>query len=107
MKELYHLDHLSSWSFFHLVARRYKLPIISDETYAEMVFTGQRFYSVASVTTDVPTLVCGGVSKRFLVPGWRLGWILIHDPIEAFKNEVCYNEGEKAEHKNWYVQNMQ
>lgn len=71
-----------------IVACRHRLPIISDETYAEMVFTGHKFHSIAAVATDVPTLVCGGISKRFLVPGWRLGWILIHDPISAFLKEV-------------------
>ena len=25
---------------------------------------------------------------RYLVPGWRLGWIVIHDRHEAFKQEV-------------------
>ena len=72
-----------------VVARKHHIPIISDETYAEMVFKGEEFYSFASVATDVPVLVCGGISKQFLVPGWRLGWILIHDQVDAFTKEVC------------------
>lgn len=33
-------------------------------------------------------LTCGGLAKRFLVPGWRLGWVLVHDPVGAFQSEV-------------------
>jgi len=25
-----------------------------------------------------------GLSKQYLVPGWRVGWIVVHDPIGAF-----------------------
>lgn len=44
-----------------------------------MVFPGQKFISIAQVSTNVPSLVVGALSKRFLVPGWRLGWIIAHD----------------------------
>jgi Aminotransferase class I and II len=36
----------------------------------------------------VPILAVGGLAKRFLVPGWRLGWILIHDR-NSILSEVC------------------
>jgi tyrosine aminotransferase len=69
-------------------AQRHYLPIISDEIYAEMIFPGHTFHSIASVGVAVPSLICGGIGKQYLIPGWRLGWILIHDPIGAFKDEV-------------------
>lgn len=56
-----------------------KLPIIADEVYADMVFSNQKFVPMGSKTNDVPVLSVGGVSKQFVVPGWRLGWIIIHD----------------------------
>lgn len=28
------------------------------------------------------------ITLRFLVPGWRLGWVLIYDKNEAFTSEV-------------------
>ena len=52
------------------------------------VFRGQHFHSVASLCADVPVLTCGGISKRFMVPGWRLGWILVHNRRNAFTKEV-------------------
>jgi len=41
---------------------------------------------MASLTTTVPVLSCGGLTKRYLVPGWRLGWITIHDRQDLFLN---------------------
>lgn len=45
--------------------------------------------SLASLSSDVPVLSCGGLAKRWLVPGWRMGWILIHDRNEIFGSQVC------------------
>lgn len=28
--------------------------------------------------------ISGGLAKRWLVPGWRIGWILLHDPLKLF-----------------------
>lgn len=56
-----------------------KLPIVADEVYADMVFSGQEFVPIASLPSDVPVLSVGGASKQFVVPGWRAGWLLIHD----------------------------
>lgn len=65
------------------IAYRYKITVIADEIYERLVFPGKRFVSMASIKSDVPILICGGLAKRFLVPGWRLGWIVVHDPIGA------------------------
>ncbi|XP_063236901.1 tyrosine aminotransferase isoform X2 [Bacillus rossius redtenbacheri] len=61
------------------VARRNYLPVLADEIYEHMVFPGKEFISMGSLSQDVPILVCSGLAKRFLVPGWRIGWIIIHD----------------------------
>lgn len=70
------------------VADRNRIPIIADEVYADFVFHGQQYISMASQSATVPILSCGGLTKRYLVPGWRLGWILIHDRFNAFEAEV-------------------
>ncbi|KAI8807403.1 pyridoxal phosphate-dependent transferase [Cladochytrium replicatum] len=85
-----------------VVAERHNLPIISDEIYADMVFSGHKFtplgrfgfakivsipdfrFFQASLTKTVPILTTGGIAKRYLIPGWRVGWILIHDRNELF-----------------------
>ncbi|XP_071091533.1 tyrosine aminotransferase-like [Haliotis cracherodii] len=61
------------------LAEKYKLPIIADEIYEHFVFPGLKYHPIASLTKDVPVLSCGGLTKRYLVPGWRLGWIIIND----------------------------
>ncbi|CAH1183283.1 unnamed protein product [Phaedon cochleariae] len=67
------------------IAYRHRLPVIADEIYENLVFPDQKFVSMASLDAYVPILICGGLAKRFLVPGWRLGWIAVHDPVGAFE----------------------
>ncbi|ORC81574.1 putative tyrosine aminotransferase [Trypanosoma theileri] len=68
---------------FLRVCECHHLPVIADEIYAGMVFKGQDpnavFTSVADIDTSVPRLVVGGISKRFSVPGYRLGWVVLLD----------------------------
>lgn len=66
-------------------AEKHKIPIIADEIYADMVFQGNTFTSMASVSENVPLIVCGGLAKRFLIPGWRVGWLSIQDRNDVFK----------------------
>lgn len=70
------------------VAETYKVPIIADEIYEHFVYKGTEYHSMASLTTTVPILSCSGLTKRFLVPGWRLGWIVIYDRNNVFDEEV-------------------
>eukprot|EP00871_Galdieria_phlegrea_P002723 jgi/Galph1/3451/GphlegSOOS_G2104.1 len=67
------------------VAETRRLPIVADEIYHQIVFPGYESISIASLTQVVPVLSVGGIAKRFLVPGWRLGWILIHDRHHAMR----------------------
>ncbi|XP_076334138.1 tyrosine aminotransferase-like isoform X2 [Tachypleus tridentatus] len=70
------------------VAARNFVPIIADEIYEHFVFPGYNYHSIASLSTEVPVLSCSGLSKRFLVPGWRLGWITIHDRKDIFGHRI-------------------
>jgi len=70
------------------IAEEYKIPIIADEIYDNFVFPGESYVPIASLTSSVPVLSCGGLTKRFLVPGWRLGWIIIYDRNHVFDREV-------------------
>ncbi|KAJ2819108.1 hypothetical protein IWW50_005577, partial [Coemansia erecta] len=66
------------------VCERRKIPLISDEIYADMVFDGQVFTPTATLTSTVPILTLGGLAKQWLIPGWRIGWVLVHDRNNAF-----------------------
>ncbi|KAL8603959.1 hypothetical protein ACOMHN_039003 [Nucella lapillus] len=66
------------------IAHTHKVPIIADEIYEHFVFEGSTYHPMASLTTTVPILSCGGLTKRFLVPGWRMGWIVVYDRNNVF-----------------------
>uniref|UniRef100_UPI00358F5675 tyrosine aminotransferase n=1 Tax=Myxine glutinosa TaxID=7769 RepID=UPI00358F5675 len=70
------------------IAETHHVPILSDEIYGDMVFPGEEFISVAQLSRSVPVLACGGLAKRWLVPGWRVGWILIHDRDGIMGSEI-------------------
>lgn len=65
------------------VAHRYQLPIISDDIYEYFVFPGVEYFSVAALSKTVPVISCSGLTKRFIMPGVRMGWITIHDKLDA------------------------
>nr|XP_025039548.1 tyrosine aminotransferase [Pelodiscus sinensis] len=70
------------------VASRQCVPILADEIYGDMVFAEGKYKPIAALSTNVPILSCGGLAKRWLVPGWRMGWILVHDRRDIFGNEI-------------------
>ncbi|ESL10265.1 tyrosine aminotransferase [Trypanosoma rangeli SC58] len=61
------------------VCEELRLPLISDEVYAGVVFSGETFTSVAAFDTPVPHFVVSGLSMRFNVPGYRFGWVIVLD----------------------------
>lgn len=42
------------------------------------------FTALSSLSKTVPILTCGGISKTCLIPGLRLGWIIINDRQNIF-----------------------
>ncbi|GAB5590096.1 hypothetical protein Unana1_04996 [Umbelopsis nana] len=61
------------------IAEKHHVPIIADEIYCDLVFEGNTFYPMATLTKEVPILSVGGLAKKYLVPGWRVGWVTVHD----------------------------
>ncbi|XP_045767178.1 tyrosine aminotransferase [Maniola jurtina] len=70
------------------IASRNRVPIIADEIYEHFVFSDHKFTPISSISKDVPVLTCSGLTKRFLVPGWRMGWIVIHDRNNVLGKEI-------------------
>lgn len=46
------------------------------------------FISLSSLSQSVPILTCGGISKTCLIPGLRLGWIIINDKANNFDPSI-------------------
>ncbi len=72
------------------LARQNNLVIFSDEIYDKLILDGEPHISIASLAPDVPVVTFGGLSKAYLVPGWRLGWAVVSGDSAAVKP---YTEG--------------
>jgi tyrosine aminotransferase len=44
-----------------------------------MNWTEHPFTPLYSLSSDVPIITIGGLAKRWLVPGWRVGWVVLHE----------------------------
>ena len=64
-----------------LASRWKNCTIISDEIYDRLNFDDDH-YSTASRSSNVPVITLNGVSKVYYAPGWRIGYMAIHDPTE-------------------------
>lgn len=66
------------------LARRHSLVIFADEIYNKLIFDlTARHISIATLAQDVPIITFNGLSKSYLVPGWRIGWAIATGPPEA------------------------
>ena len=68
-----------------LASRWENCTIISDEIYDRLNFNGNHI-STASVSYNVPVITLNGVSKVYYAPGWRIGYMALHDPINKLSN---------------------
>jgi alanine-synthesizing transaminase len=59
--------------------------IVADEIYDGLDFTGLQ-KSVASLSKEVPVITLNGVSKVYYAPGWRIGYLAVHDPTNRLLN---------------------
>ncbi len=59
------------------IGGEYNIPIISDEIYDELVFDSKQ-YATAALAKDVPVITFNGFSKVYLVPGWRIGYVMFY-----------------------------
>lgn len=67
------------------LAESRNVPIIADEIYEHMVFGGSAYTPFAEVSENVPIIHVGGLAKQFMIPGWRLGWLVLHDRHNRFQ----------------------
>jgi len=69
------------------LAAQHELIVISDEIYDRIVFEGE-FHSTASLSKDTVVIGLNGFSKTYLMTGWRLGYLYIHDPVGEVGEEI-------------------
>ncbi|KAL8171908.1 hypothetical protein V2J09_023712 [Rumex salicifolius] len=78
------------YSYHHLhkiaeTAKKLGILVIADEVYGHLTFGSNPFIPMGVFGSTAPVLTLGSLSKRWLVPGWRLGWFVITDPNATFK----------------------
>jgi alanine-synthesizing transaminase len=59
------------------LARRHGLMIFADEIYDKLILDDEPHVSIAALASDLPVITFGGLSKSYLVPGWRVGWSVV------------------------------
>jgi len=66
------------------LARRHNLLILADEIYDRLIIDDERKHvSIATLAPDLPVITFNGLSKAFLVPGWRIGWAVATGPADS------------------------
>lgn len=56
------------------LAAQHGLVILSDEIYNKLVLDPIEYISIASLAPELPVVTFNGLSKAYLVPGFRIGW---------------------------------
>ena len=59
------------------IAKRYGLVILSDEIYDKLILNSQPHVSIASLDEEAPVVTFNGLSKCYLAPGFRIGWMVV------------------------------
>jgi alanine-synthesizing transaminase len=73
------------------LAEEHNLVIFSDEIYDKLLFEGEKHTAIASLNNEVPIVTFGGLSKNYMVPGFRIGWgVLSGDKniVSEFKEAI-------------------
>lgn len=82
----------SVWSVEHKrkiieLCIRKKVPLVADEIYEEMSYDVQSSTFAELIKADeidkITVLKCSGTTKRYLAPGWRMGWVIIYGSEKA------------------------
>ncbi|KAF8043339.1 hypothetical protein BT93_A1624 [Corymbia citriodora subsp. variegata] len=69
-------------------AKKLGILVIADEVYGHLSFGDDPFVPMGSFGSVVPVITLGSISKRWAVPGWRLGWIVMNDPLKMLQESA-------------------
>lgn len=69
------------------------IPIIADEIYDRMTFDGNSMTNLRTLTKELPLISGNGISKNFIYPGARVGYLALHgegmDPLRDALVKLC------------------
>jgi alanine-synthesizing transaminase len=58
------------------LAERHNIPLLADEVYGDLAYDGL-VPPMASLAPDAPIISFSSLSKAYLAPGWRAGWLAV------------------------------
>jgi alanine-synthesizing transaminase len=58
------------------IADQHNVPMIADEIYQDVAFDGP-VPPIGSLDPEAPVISLSGLSKGYLAPGWRTGWLAV------------------------------
>jgi aspartate/methionine/tyrosine aminotransferase len=58
------------------IADRHSFPLLADEVYADLAFDGP-VRAISADAPDAPVISFSSLSKAYLAPGWRAGWMAV------------------------------
>ena len=58
------------------LADEHNFPLLADEVYADLAFEGP-VRALAEANPDAPVITFSSLSKAYLAPGWRAGWLAV------------------------------
>ena len=58
------------------IADKHNLPLLADEVYGDLAYDGP-VPPMASLYPDAPIISFSSLSKAYLAPGWRAGWMAV------------------------------
>ncbi|KAF8077096.1 hypothetical protein N665_1062s0016 [Sinapis alba] len=68
------------------LAKELSIMVVSDEVFRWTVFGDNPFVPMGKFASIVPVVTLGSLSKGWNVPGWRTGWLALHDLDGVFRN---------------------
>jgi alanine-synthesizing transaminase len=58
------------------LAEEFGFPIVADEVYADLAYDGP-VGAIGALDPEVPLITFSSLSKAYLAPGWRVGWLAV------------------------------
>jgi len=58
------------------LAYQHNFPLLADEVYADLAFDGP-VPAIAALNPEAPVITFSSLSKAYLAPGWRAGWLAV------------------------------
>jgi 2-aminoadipate transaminase len=74
------------------ICEHYGVPIVEDDPYGELRFTGQHLRSLASYGNGNGTIIYSGTGSKIMAPGMRIAWLATHD-AEVHEKLVLAKQG--------------